>query len=499
MTTQNSYSSKQSETPDQTNLVNQATRSVRWSILYNVAPRLVTPFSTIVLAALLTPADFGLVAISTFIIAFARIIMEMGMSKAVIQRRTHVDEAASINLWLSLFISLILYFALWFASPWISNAYNNDTLRIVIRVATLSLPLTAMATVPKALLQRKMDFRSLFWVNTSFLITQGVASVLLAQFGIGYWALIWGQMIALLISAGLAWIYVRWRPKIFIRWSVLRSTLGFSIWVMFSSFQNWLFQYADNAIAGLFLGVRGLGIYSFGFSISIIIPGFLVASLGDVAYPAFCELQESPKEVGNSLMRLQMLTGVLLFPIAFGVSAIAPSVVDLLYGQKWEGLGTVIGLLVIMPGLSYIWSLNEKAYQAVGRPDVWTKLSGITLLVLLPLLWVVAPYGLLAFTLARFGGAILLPLGNMFFGGRVIGIGVREQMKVFGYPLSISAVMYAFVYCLIIYLGPFDGLIGWTKILGIVVGGAIVYLVLFWRTNQSLWNQLFLSMRRVLA
>ena len=93
--------------------INQATRSVKWTLSYNLAPRLITPFSTIILAAILTPSDFGLVAISTFIIALARILTIMGLSKAVIQRRTGVDEAASISFWISLLVATGLYLLLW--------------------------------------------------------------------------------------------------------------------------------------------------------------------------------------------------------------------------------------------------------------------------------------------------------------------------------------------------------------------------------------------------
>jgi len=487
------------ESDSQAHLVMQAARSVKWAFLYNIVPRLVTPFSTMILAALLTPADFGLVAISTFVIALAQIVVDLGLGKAVIQRETYVNEAASISLWISLLVSAGIYLTLWIAAPWISAAYKNDRVIDVIRVAALALPLTALATIPKALLLRNMEFRSLFWVNSSFLILQAVASVVLAVAGTGYWALIWGPLVGMTISAGLAWGLAHWRPMIVINWPVLRSMLGFSIWVMVSGFQNWLFLYAGNVIAGLFLGVRGLGTYSLGFSIAILIPAFFVASLGDVAYPAFCKLQGCPLEIGHNLTRLQLMAGAILFPAALGLSAIAPSAVELLYGQKWQGLGTVIGFLVIMPGLSYIWLLNEHAYQAIGRPDIWTKLSGFSLLALVPLLWVAAPYGLLVFTLVRFGGAWFLPLGNIFFGARSLGIGAKEQFKAFASPLSLSVIMFALVYLLTKQLNPFEGVSGCIKLLSIVIVGAIVYLLLIWLVNRELCNRLFLSLRRMIS
>jgi O-antigen/teichoic acid export membrane protein len=485
------------EPTDQVGLVSQAARSLKWSLLYNIVPRLVTPFSTMILAALLTPSDFGLVAIATFVTALARIVVDLGLGKTVIQRQTQVSEAASISLWTSLLISAGLYLALWIASPWIARAYHNSQVVGVIRVASLALPLTALSTAPKALLQRNMEFRSLFWVNSSLLIVQAVASVILAATGIGYWALVLGPLVGLATSAGLVWKLSRWRPKIMVDWPVFRSMLGFSVWVMISGFQNWLFLYADNVIAGLFLGVEGLGTYSLGFNIATLVPGFLAASLGDVAYPSFCKLQDDRRQIGSNLVRVQILLGAILFPVALGLLAIAPSAVELLYGQKWQGLGTVIGILVIMPGLSSIWALNEKAYQAVGRPDVWTKLAGFALLALLPLLWLAAPHGLLTFTLVRFGGAWLLPLANVLFGTRVLQTGIKEQLEGFVSPLCFAAVMFAVVYMLTRLSSPFEGISGWIKLFLIVGVGAVVYIALTWLGNRQLWNRLFLSLRQM--
>jgi len=114
------------------------------------------------------------------------------------------------------------------------------------------------------------------------------------------------------------------------------------------------------------------------------IRGLLEASLGDVAYLSFCRLQAVPLRVGHVHVKLEELAAV-LFAVAFGFSAVVPTAVPLLYGHMWAGLGTVLAIMVILPGLSCIWALNENAYQAIGRPDIWTKIAGFSLLGLLPL------------------------------------------------------------------------------------------------------------------
>ncbi len=480
-------------------VVEQAARSVKWSMLYNAVPRLVTPFSTMILAALLSPADFGLVAVSTFVLALAGIVVEMGLGKAVIQRQENVSEAASLSFWMNNCIALALYGGLWLAAPGVASLYGNPEVSGVIRLSAAALPLMAMQTIPKAMMRRNMEFQSLFWVNTSYLIIQSISSVILAILGFKAWAIIWGQLIGLLCSVMLAWRLGRWRPQTKIDWSLLRPLLTFSTWVMASGFQSWLNLYADNAIAGLFLGMHSLGVYSLGFNVATIVPTFLVASLDDVAYPAFCKLHEHHEEVGRRLIQLQMLTAAVLFPLAFGLSAVASPLIHLLYGEKWNGLGNVISALAIMPGLSPIWSINQNAYQATGQPALWTKLAGLSLLLLIPALWLAGPYGLIVFVATRCVGAVLLPLGNVLFGARTLGIGIPAQLRAFAAPLFFSVIMYVSLRFLVNGLGPYDGPRGYATLLLIIMVGGLGYIVMVGLFAAELWNQLCSGMRRIVG
>jgi O-antigen/teichoic acid export membrane protein len=437
------------------------------------------------------------VAISTVVIALAQILVGLGMGPAVVQRRSLVSDAASVALWSSLGVATVAYAVLWLAAPAISRFYQVPMVTDVVRVSGLSLFLYGLESIPKALLQRDLKFRKLFWVESAPQVAAVALAIILAWQGAGVWALVAGPLAGAALRACLAWAWSGFRPTLRVDRSVVRPLLGFSVWTLGANLQTWLFLQADNATAGYYLGGTGLGIYSLGFNLSNLFPGLIIPALSAVAYPAFCALAAEPQEVGTSLLQLQSLAVVALLPVAAGLSAIAVPAVHLLYGDRWAGLGEVIALLALMPGLSHLWSLNADAYRAVGRPDVWPKLAAATLVVLLPLLLVAGRYGLGPFTLARFGGHLIYPALNVVAGARILGVPIREQARVFATPAAAVALMYLLVRWLISALSPMEGAIGWGKLAAVVGIGALTYAALLWSLNRTLWHRTIAAGRRV--
>ena len=213
-------------------LVQQAASSVKWTVLSNLLPRLISPISTMVLAALLTPADFGVVAVSTLVIALAQIVVGLGFGPAIVQRRTSVAEAASVAFWLSLSLAGILYGMLWIAAPSLARVYHIPLVTDVTRVSGISLFLFALGSTPAALLQRELKFRTLFWVNTLPQVTTVVASLTLALWGAGVWALVLGPLSGTVVRTILAWLLSAWRPLFSIKRTAIRPLLGFGAWMV---------------------------------------------------------------------------------------------------------------------------------------------------------------------------------------------------------------------------------------------------------------------------
>lgn len=487
----------QERNPDELRLLEQAVRSVKWSVLASLIPRLVTPLSTILLAAILLPDDFGTVAVSTLVVNLARIGVELGLGPAVIQRRTKVNEAASVAFWLCISIAILAYGAIWFSSPSLARLYNMPRLTGIIRVSGVALICVGFSSIPIALLQRNLDFRRLFWITSFPQIVAAIISIGWAILGGGIWALVIGPLVGETLRTLSVWRHSIWRPGLVFDARLLGEISRFSFWVVLSGVQTWLFLQADNAVAGLFLSAHDLGIYSLGFNIGTLFPGLIVASLSVIAYPVFCSLHEA--QIGPSLVKLQTLAASVLFPIVFGISAVSGPAALLIYGERWDGLGTVTSILVIMPGLSNLWSLNSDSYRALGRPDMWVKIAFLSLTGLFPILLITGPMGVIPFTLGRFAGSILLPVVNVAIGARLLGLSVQEQLTPLVSPFISALLMFVIVFAGSELLWPFVGVVGWLKLLCLMGFGSLIYCIFLSKLNRSLSLDLLHAFRRIMS
>jgi PST family polysaccharide transporter len=316
--------------------------------------------------------------------------------------------------------------------------------------------------------------------------------------GARYWALVVGFLAGRSLNLVLVWWACKWRPSLRVRQSLFWSLVGFSTWVFLSGLQTWLFLYADNLLVGYFYGVYELGVYSMAFNLANLLPAMLIAPLAAVAFPAFSALQEDVEDVGQSLVKLQKLAAGILFPVCFGVAALAEPAVRLLYGDKWIGLGWTLSLLALMPGMSHLWSLNAEAYRGVGHPDIWTKVAAGALLVLFPLLLLAGRFlTYQEFVIARFIGALALPILNAWAASRVLRVSIREQWRSWRIPAGCALVMFGLIVWLSAYLTPFTGMWGWAK-LGLLIGlGAVFYLLSLRQVDRLLFDRLRVALGRV--
>lgn len=342
----------------------------KWSYAADFASKTVQPLVFLILARLLTPEDFGVVAAATMVISFSQVFWEAGMGKALIQRQENVEAAADIAFWVNMVLALLVVSALFTSAPLLARrVFQDDRVADVLRVMSILVALGALGSVQMALLQKAMAFRKLFWLRLMTVAIPGAASIPLALGGYGYWALVIGTLVGQCAQVALLWTVASFRPRWRFPLAVAIPLSKFGLWVAATGLLGWFYVWADSLIVGMYLGAHELGLFRTGNLFVIMIFGTIFAPLLPVLYSHLSKranLKISLKQNGTLIIGTLSLT---CLPVASLIFLTAPAFESFLFGPNWLGISKVIGIMALMHGISWVVGANGELYRASGRPQ----------------------------------------------------------------------------------------------------------------------------------
>jgi O-antigen/teichoic acid export membrane protein len=423
----------------------KAIHAFKWSVLGEVVSKAVGPLVFLVLARLLVPEDFGVVAAAMVIISFSQVFSDAGLGKALIQRQNRVEESANVVFWLNLGIGLVIVAILIAAAPLIAGFFHDERIAPVVRVLSLQILLAAFSSVHKALLQKDLDFKQLFWVRIITTAVPGLASIPMAIHGMGYWALVAGTLVGQMAQSIVFWKLSPWRPQWGLDRSLAWELIGFGKWVMLSGLLGWFYGWMDAIIVGHFLGSHDMGLYRTGHTFVTMIFGLFFSPLLPVLYSAFSRMHDLYK-VGESLLLVVKGIAMVAFPIAVGLITLRAPIEQFVFGDEWGGVGMVIAILALVQGFAWIVGANGEAYRGVGKPHIETWAMALSLTAYFIGYVVSVQYGLLVFLLSRLVMVSIGLLGQFVVSRLVFPIRLIDFV-VAGYkPLIISFLMLSFIH-----------------------------------------------------
>ncbi|MDH1262582.1 lipopolysaccharide biosynthesis protein [Pseudomonas sp. GD03944] len=374
--------------------------ALKWSFLAEFATKLVQPLLFIVLAWFLTPEDFGVMTAAMMVVAFSQIFWEAGMSKALIRQQTELAVAANSAFWINVGLGVVIAITLYgFSSSIALSFFQDDRVTAVLKAMTVQIIFGALCSVQIALLQKEMSFKKLFWVRFATVILPGMASVPLAWYGWGYWALVMGTLAGQLVQVVMLWSISTWRPRLIFKSDVTRDMVRFGSWVGLAGFLAWFYQWADALIVGAFLGGHELGLYRVGSL--LVIYGYAIVSAP--VLPVFYSwlVREAKQDISLSLRKIVNVLGGIFLPLGFFIYGISNWAESLFFEDVWAGVGQVIGVIALAQGLSCLFVANSEAYRAAGSPQYEVYPMAIGVAVFLPAYIFSVEYGLEAFLYAR--------------------------------------------------------------------------------------------------
>jgi PST family polysaccharide transporter len=473
---------------EQTGLRRKVARGLTWTMLHTWGGQFLSLIVFLVLARLLTPDQFGLVALAAVFVAFAQLIVDQGFGDAIIQRpgvtRAHLDTA----FWVAVVTGAATSLAGILLAGWIADLLKQPALAPILRVLSLAFMVSALSSTQMAILRRELAFRSLALRGLAALFGGGVVGVVMAFMGFGAWALVGQQVASTVISAIALWRVSPWRPGFNVSWPIFRELFGFGINVVGSDTLIFLSRNTDNLLIGVFLGPTPLGIYAVAYRILDTTQKVLVGVAMRLAFPSLARLQAEPDRMRRAYLNMTRIGGSVILPGYIGFALVAPEMIVFLFGHRWVESGPVASILFLIGPVLSLQAFSTSLLTAAGFPSVVFRFRLVTTITNVVGFLIGVQFGIQAVALAfAIRGYILLPW-NLSLQRRYADIPIREYLGQLRGTASATAAMCVVVLGLKLLVGP---LMSTTALLAVeVAAGAVTFFVVLWLVDRALLREM---------
>jgi PST family polysaccharide transporter len=340
-----------------------------WSYVMHGGQYAITTVITFVLAAIVGPSAFGLVAMAMVYLVFIQMLVRQGMVPALVQRQqleqTHVNSA----FWLIAATGVVLTAVSLLLSSWWAQVNRTPDLEPVINALSVVILLQALAVVPEALFSRRMDFRSLAMRTNSAALVGGVVGLAMALTGFGVWALVAQHIVKATVDLIVLWRMTDWRPTLAFDWPASRQLLGFSLSTTIAGFGDFVTNRADALLMGLFFGPTAVGLYRLAARVVDLIVDVTVRSFHSVSLPELSRLQDDGPRFADRITRMISSTGLIALPL-LAIVAGASELLMAVIGEEWAAAAAPLSVLCIAGAVTVLTMFAGPVAMAVGKPHV---------------------------------------------------------------------------------------------------------------------------------
>ena len=383
----------------------------------------------IIMARLLTPADYGLVGMLAVFIAISQSLVDSGFSQALIRKqdRSQVDNSTVFffNIGVGIFLYLVLFLA---ASP-IARFYNEPLLIPLTRVIGLSVLINSLVVVQRALLTVKIDFKTQAKASMTAALISGIIGITLAYKGFGVWSIATQQLVNLVVNAAMLWIMSRWRPSWVYSWKSFRELFGFGSKLAISGIIDTVYNNLYPIVIGKMFKATDLGFYTRAQQFAAFPSSNLTGILQRVTFPVLCTIQNDDDRLRSVYRRFLRLSAFIVFPLMIGLAALAHPFILLLLKQQWEFAATLLQILCFSMMWYPIHAINLNLLQVKGRSDLFLRLEIIKKIIGVAIICITVPFGITAMCCGAIISSLIALIINTHYTGRLIQVGFLTQIR----------------------------------------------------------------------
>lgn len=370
-------------------LQDKVNMAARWSILTQIGSKLISPITNMILARLLTPNAFGVVATINMVISFVDMFTDAGFQKYLVQKEFKNEEernkSTNVAFITNLIISLLIWIVIIVYRNKIASLVGNPGLGNVLAIACVQLPITSFSSIQMALYRRSFDFKSLFKVQMIVALIPLMITVPLAIAGFSYWSIIIGSTCGMLYNSLVLTMKSKWKPYIFYDFKLLKEMFEFSFWTLLESISIWLTAWIDTLIIGASLNPYYLGLYKTSLSLVNSLMAMITSSISPVLFSTLSRLQNEEEQFRNIFYKIQKIIAYLAFPIGMGIFLYKEMITRLMLGEKWLEASSIVGIWALTSAIRLVMtSIYSEVYRSKGKPKLSLLVQTIHLLILIP-------------------------------------------------------------------------------------------------------------------
>lgn len=468
---------------------NQTIYGLKWSALERISVQGIQFLIGIILARLLPPSDFGVIAMLTIFLAISQTIIDGGFSNALIRKADRSEADYSTVFIFNIVIGVLLCLIVVWAAPYIAVFYEMPQLSSVMKVLALTLLFNSFSVVFYAILTINIDFRSIAIANFVSAIISGVIGIVMAYQGWGVWSLVYQSVSRSVINTLFVAVLAKWRPKFLFSRVSFVEMFSYGSKILISSLINTVYANLTPMIIGKFYTSKDLGYYDRGRQFGVLPISYIVQTYERVTFPIMSQLQNDDTRLIDAYRKYIKSASLIMFIVVMLIIALAKPIILLILSAKWIEAIIYLQLFCVAEMFNHVTRLNLVLLQVKGRSDLFLRLEIIKKTISLSMLLCAAPFGIIAICISQILYSQIAMYINTYYTKKLFGLSYIMQVKDFSKYLIFAVIACVPAYLMVVFDVP--------SLLSIIVG-SVIALALYSRV--LLWNDsIFKEMRSVVV
>ena len=402
---------------------------ISWSIKAQVFQQFFSIITSIILARLLTPNDFGLIAMITVITGFAGIFVDMGFGSALIQKKEINQRELSSVFWFNLVVACLLTLLFVSSAHFIAAFYHEPLLIPLTFFISLNFMFSGLGVIQKTLLTKEVDFKTLFKVQVTAQPLAVLVAIIMAWRGYGPWSIATQMVLNSLLTSTILWWLSKWKPTAEFHWESIRDLMGFSMNLFGNKSLNYWVRNLDNLLIGKFIGTDSLGIYSRAYKFLMFPLVNISQVISRVLFPSLSQIQDDKKKIKHVYLMVSRAIALVAFPILAAFFVLADPLVIGLFGEKWSAMIPILKIFAILGVLQSVGTIISNLYLSQGRADLMFRVGLFLQLLLMAAIIIGLRWGIIGVAIAYTIATFITSYINHKYAGQLVNIKYYEILR----------------------------------------------------------------------